>query len=221
MNPSSEPFPAVKAAALLFDMDGTLVDSTAVVADLWTDFAREHGIDVDELLEYSHGRQTLDTLRRFLPGTPKELARIATDLEARECLRLEGIAEIPGARAFIEQLDGVPYAVVTSAGRALAEIRLRAAGLPVPGVLVTAEDVLAGKPSPEGYLRAAAELGIDIAHCVAFEDAPAGLQAAVTSGATTVVVGTYESPLTRSLSRTQDYHRLVYRDGFLAGTAID
>ncbi|MFF5792625.1 HAD-IA family hydrolase [Paeniglutamicibacter sp. NPDC012692] len=215
MIPETPQFPALKARALLFDMDGTLVDSTAVVEELWTDFARQHGIDIDELLDYSHGRQTLDTLRRFLPGSNGDLARLAAGLEAQETTRVEGIIEVPGAGAFLGQLGTTPYAVVTSAGRTLAEIRLRAAGLPLPEVLVAAEDVIAGKPSPEGYLQAAAALGVDISDCVAFEDAPAGLQSAVTSGATTVVVGTHESPLTKRLSRIKNYRGLLYVDGFI------
>ena len=215
MVPEAPPFPALKARALLFDMDGTLVDSTAAVEDVWKDFAGQHGIDIAELLAYSHGRQTLDTLRRFLPGSTGELAGIAAGLEAREVTRVEGIREVPGAGAFLARLGHTPYAVVTSAGRRLAETRLRAAGLPVPGVLVAAEDVIAGKPSPEGYLQAAAELGVDISGCVAFEDAPAGLQAAVNSGATTVVVGSHESPLTKRLSRITDYTGLRFEDGII------
>lgn len=218
MNLENQPFPRHRADALLFDMDGTIVDSTAVVEGLWSDFAARYSVDFTELIDYSHGRQTIDTLRRFLPGTPAELAALASALEIQETERTEGIVEIPGARAFIEQLDATPFAVVTSAGRELATTRLRAAGLPIPAVLVTAEDVLAGKPSPEGYLRAAAELGIDIARCLAFEDAPAGIQAAVNSGASTIVVGAHDSLLTRRLSRIIDYTDLRLVDGVLTAT---
>ncbi|PQZ90344.1 phosphatase [Arthrobacter sp. MYb227] len=198
-------------------MDGTLVDSTAAVESLWTEFAVEYGLDIAELLDFSHGRQTLDTLRRFLPHGPKELAALAAGLEAQEITNTEGIVEVPGAATFLESLGQTPYAVVTSAGRALAISRLRAAGLPVPEVLIAAEDVLAGKPSPEGYLLAASALGVDISDCAVFEDAPAGLQAAVISGAQTIVVGTYESTLTRSLARIGDYTQLSFEHGLLHG----
>lgn len=221
MNPEAQPLTSLRAKALLFDMDGTLVDSTAVVEDLWTEFAKHYGLEVGELLEYSHGRQTIDTLRRFLPGNPGELAKIAGDLESREASRVDGIVEVPGARAFVRQLGNTPYAVVTSAGRELAETRMRAVGLEIPEVLVAAEDVIAGKPSPEGYLRAAAQLGVDISDCVAFEDAPAGLQAAINSGARTIVVGTHESALTRTLSRIENYRGLGYSDGFVTGAGVN
>lgn len=208
---------SLPAKAILFDMDGTLVDSTAAVESLWADFAVEFGLDLAELLDFSHGRQTIDTLRRFLPHGPKELATLAAGLETQEIANIEGIVEVPGAATFLESLGQTPYAVVTSAGRALAMSRLSAAGLPVPEVLIAAEDVLAGKPSPEGYLLAASALGVDISDCIALEDAPARLQAAVNSGAQTIVVGTYESMLTKSLARIRDYTQLSFANGLLHG----
>lgn len=217
MNEQRTDSTALRASAVLFDMDGTLVDSTAAVESLWADFAVEYSLDIAELLDFSHGRQTLDTLRRFLPHGPKELAALAAGLEAQEVANTEGIVEVPGAATFLESLGQTPYAVVTSAGRALAVSRLRAAGLPVPEVLIAAEDVLAGKPSPEGYLLAASALGVDISDCIVFEDAPAGLQAAVNSGAQTIVVGSYESTLTKSLARIRDYTQLSFGNGLLHG----
>lgn len=215
----SNPASGKPAHAILFDMDGTLVDSTAAVESLWTDFAAEHGLDIAELLTYSHGRQTLDTLRQFLQHRPKELATLAAGLETQEIANTDGIVEIPGAATFLASLGDIPHAVVTSAGRALAISRLQAAGLPIPEVLIAAEDVLAGKPSPEGYLLAASALGVDIGNCVVFEDAPAGLQAAVNSGARTIVVGTHESTLTKSLARIRDYTQLRLDNGLLKGLA--
>lgn len=217
MTPEKVPAIGMPVNAMLFDMDGTLVDSTAAVESFWADFAVEYGLDLAELLDFSHGRQTLDTLRRFLPHGPTELATLAARFEAQETANTKGIVEVPGATTFLESLGQIPYAVVTSAGRALAISRLRAAGLPVPEVLIAAEDVLAGKPSPEGYLLAASALGVDISECIAFEDAPAGLQAAVNSGAQTIVVGTYESPLTKPLARINDYTQLSFSNGLLQG----
>ncbi len=160
-----------EADAYLFDMDGTLVDSTSVVERTWADFSRRHGLDVEEVLAYAHGRPTASTTAHFL-----EDADVAADeairLAALEEETVDGIVEVPGA---------------------LAERRLDAAGVPRPAVLVTADDVARPKPDPEGYLLAARLLGVPVDACVAFEDSEAGVRAAVASGARTVVVGTLSS----------------------------
>lgn len=207
----------IVASGVLFDMDGTLVDSTAVVEATWTRFGHANGIDPDEILAFSHGRQAIDTLRRFLPDLPlAEQQRIATELVAEETASTEGILEIPGAVAFVQRLVelGVPVALVTSAPRDLAAGRMAAAGFAVPEAFVPSEDVEHGKPHPDGYLRGAALLGVDPTDCVAFEDAPAGLESAIASGATTVVVGPLEHPVTAGLHRVHGYDGLtVERDG--------
>lgn len=198
----------ISAAGFLFDMDGTLVDSTAVVESVWTAFAGRHGVDASALLAYAHGRQAVDTVAHFLPAlTDDERADLVGALVAEEVTRTDGIVEIPGAVALLQRLvaDGAPVAVVTSAPRELAVARLLAAGVPVPEVLVAAEDVTHGKPDPEGYLRAAELLGVPIEDCVVFEDAEAGIAAAVASGARVVVVGHHESPVTEGLGRLVDY----------------
>ena len=198
----------IVASGVLFDMDGTLVDSTAVVEATWTRFGETHGIDPDEILAFSHGRQAIDTVQRFLPDLPRdEQLRIAAALVAEESASTEGIFEIPGAAAFVERLVdvGVPVALVTSAPRDLASGRMAAAGLRMPAVFLPSEDVEHGKPHPDGYLRAAALLGVEPSHCVAFEDAPAGLASAIASGATTVVVGGLEDDVTAGLFRIDGY----------------
>ncbi|MDR6611770.1 HAD-IA family hydrolase [Leifsonia sp. 1010] len=198
----------ISAAGFLFDMDGTLVDSTAVVESVWTAFADRYGLDATALLAYAHGRQAVDTVAHFLPAlTDEERAELVGALVAEEVTRTDGIVEIPGAVALLRRLvaDGAPVAVVTSAPRELAVGRLRAAGVPVPDVLVAAEDVSRGKPDPEGYLRAAEQLGVPIGDCVVFEDAEAGIAAAVASGAQVVVVGSHESAVTAGLDRLTDY----------------
>lgn len=198
----------IVASGVLFDMDGTLVDSTAVVEATWTRFGHARGIDPAEILAFSHGRQAISTIQRFLPDLPlDEQQRIAAELVAEESASTEGVFEIPGAAAFVGRLldAGVPVALVTSAPRDLASSRMAAAGLPMPGAFVPSEDVEHGKPHPDGYLRGAALLGVDAADCVAFEDAPAGLEAAIASGATTVVVGPHESDVTAGLYRVSGY----------------
>jgi len=203
----------IRAAAVLFDMDGTLIDSTAVVEALWREFCREYDVDADPLLEFSHGRPTRQTLQRFLPEKASdEREAIADDLERRELGTLDGIVEIPGARALLEAIE-VPWAVVTSAPRDLAVRRLRAAGLPVPEVLVPVDEVTHGKPAPDGYLRAAHLLGVDPGSCVVLEDADAGVRAGLAAGARVVVVGDLASDTTAGLARARDLTGLVVSQG--------
>ena len=204
----------VTVSAVVFDMDGTLVDSTAVVEAVWAEFADRYGLDLGEVLRFSHGRLTIDSVRHFLPAGFDPL-EVTAALDAQELVRLDGIVEIPGAAAVLRSLTGAPVAVVTSASRELARRRMQAAGIVVPAVVVAAEDVGTGKPAPEGYLRAASLLGVAPEDCLVFEDAEAGLQAAVTSGARVVVVGGHSSPTTAGLPRVPDFSRLSAsrRDG--------
>jgi sugar-phosphatase len=198
----------ISASGFLFDMDGTLVDSTPVVEAVWTEFGERHGLEPADILAYSHGRQAMDTIVRFLPdASEQERLAIAQALVAEELTRTDGIVEIGGAVALLEELEalGAPVAVVTSAPRELAVARLEAAGLRVPAVLISAEDVERGKPDPQGYLLAAERLGVAIADCVVFEDAEAGVAAAVASGARVIVVGELSSPGTAGLERLADY----------------
>jgi mannitol-1-/sugar-/sorbitol-6-phosphatase len=198
----------IVADAALFDMDGTLVDSTAVVEAIWRDFCHEHGIDESVLVPWSHGRRTPDTVRHFLRDAPDvEVERIIAEFEARERDTMTGIVEVPGARRLLEGL-ALPWAVVTSAPRELAVRRMAEAGLPVPPVLVPADEIHHGKPHPEGYLRAAELLGVDPAGCAAFEDAEPGLLSALASGARVVVVGGLESPTAAGLDRVPDLRSL-------------
>jgi mannitol-1-/sugar-/sorbitol-6-phosphatase len=175
------------AGAVLLDMDGTLVDSTAVVERVWREFAAHVGVDPEEVLAYAHGRQSPDTVRHFVADDDVATAWLVHH-ERSELEQLDGVVAVAGAEEFLAALGAVPVAVVTSAPRDLAVARLGAAGLPVPATLVPAEDVAAGKPDPEGYLRAAGLLGVPIADCLVLEDAPAGLRAGLASGATVLEV---------------------------------
>lgn len=205
----------IECRALLFDMDGTLVDSTAVVEGIWRRFAAEHDLDLAELLAYSHGRRSPDTLARFVPHLPAaERAAIAVHLESEEVEDVADIVEVPGAAALLRSLDGVPWAVVTSATRELATRRMAAAGLPPVPHLVPADDVERGKPDPQGYEQAAADLGVDARDCVVFEDAGAGIAAGLAAGAHVVVVGGLDSPQAQDLPRVADLTGVrVRRDG--------
>lgn len=196
------------AAGFLFDMDGTLVDSTHVVEAVWTEFCEANGLDPAAILDYAHGRQAIDTLTHFLPERPRdELVELVRELVVQEVQRTDGIVEVPGAAALIAALmdAGAPVAVVTSAPRELAVTRMTAAGVPVPPVLVAAEDVERGKPDPQPFLLASEQLGVPAVSCLAFEDAAAGLIAATASGARVIVVGGHESVATRGLGRLTNY----------------
>ncbi|KDN79936.1 HAD-IA family hydrolase [Streptomyces olindensis] len=184
--------PQLHAAALLFDMDGTLVDSTALVESTWAGFCERHQLDLAEVLTFAHGRPTRETVCRFLPD-PDQAAAETRRLVAHEESETTGITEVPGARALLADLPPDAWAVVTSAGRRLAEVRMAAAGLPLPAILVSADDVTRGKPEPEGYLRAAAALGCPPEDAVVVEDSSAGVRAGLAGCGRTVVIGSLDA----------------------------
>jgi sugar-phosphatase len=205
---TESPLPTtVSAAALLFDMDGTLVDSTTVIERTWRSFASRHGLDAEQVLASSHGRRTEETVAAFAPAGVDIVAE-ARRLVAQEVLDIEGIVALPGAAGLLASLPEDRWALVTSAGRDLAEARMGAAGLPVPSVVISADDVTAGKPSPEGYLAAADRLGVLPHQTVVFEDAEAGVLAARASGARTVVVGACAVSAAEGLDRVADLRRV-------------
>lgn len=166
--------------AILFDLDGTLVDSTEQVEDIWRRWAERDGIEPSRILSMSHGRRTEDTLQEVVPYLDIEAE--ARFLNAEELRFHEGIKAIHGSGALLETLPRDRWAVVTSATRAAAKLRLGCAGLPIPTTLVAAEDVVEGKPDPAGYLRACELLGFSPDQCLVAEDAPAGVLAARAAG---------------------------------------
>ncbi|TCC31493.1 HAD-IA family hydrolase [Kribbella sindirgiensis] len=173
--------------AVLFDMDGTLVDSDAVVDRSWGRWATEYGLVPADVLAVAHGNPAMATVTHFLPdASPAERtaawARVF-DLEVND---VDGVVAKPGALDLLGTLGriGVPWAVYTSAPAQLAKVRLTAAGI-APSVLVTVDDVSRGKPDPEGYLRAAELLGVPVTECLVVEDTVVGLSAGQASGALT------------------------------------
>jgi sugar-phosphatase len=176
--------------AVLLDMDGTLVDSSAAIDRIWSEWAESHDLDPAEVIKVIHGRQTRESIALLLPDWSPEDHRVeGLRLDERETTEVEGIVEVPGARALLLALAPVPHALVTSAGLPLTRARMEAAGLPVPALAVTAEEVSASKPDPAGFLAAAAVLGIPPDRCVAFEDSAAGIAAARRAGMPVVGVG--------------------------------
>lgn len=180
----------LSARAVLFDMDGTLVNSHAVVERLWSGWALAHGLDPAHVLPQIHGRQAHASMAVLLPDRMHEqnLADSARMLE-QERQDLDGVVAVAGAADLLARIVGRPHALVTSAPRFLAEARMGAAGLPLPPIQVMADDVRASKPDPEGFLRAAALLGVDPASCVVCEDSALGIAAARAAGMAVVGVG--------------------------------
>jgi sugar-phosphatase len=180
------------ARGFLFDMDGTLVDSGAVVERVWGAWAVTHGLDPVGLMPVAHGRRAIETIRLFAPQVADPQAE-ARWLEEAERGDLDGLVEIAGARALIGSLPPDSWALVTSADAALARSRLGACGLPVPRVFITAESVTTGKPDPRCYQLGAAGLGLDPRDCIVFEDADAGLAAGRAAGAQVIAVASTQS----------------------------
>lgn len=173
-------------SALLCDLDGTLIDSSGPVERSWRVWAGEYGFEPEKVLAISYGRRSEDTIDELLP--PPRRARALARIDELELVDLDGIVPIPGAPELVAGLDRRLWAVVTSGNRELMTARIEAAGIGVPEVLVTADDVRVGKPDPEGYLKAARLLAADPAECLVIEDAPAGVAAGKAAGARVVAV---------------------------------
>lgn len=178
----------ITCSGLLFDLDGVLVDSTPAVARVWTKWALAHGFDPEETVRRAHGRPSLATIRDLLPHADHE-AESEVVLQG-EIEDIAGVVPLPGARELLNSLPADRWAIVTSCSRPLAEVRLRAAGLPVPQRLLTSDNVKNGKPDPEPYLKGAALLGVPAPECLVLEDAPAGIRAGKAAGALVVAFRT-------------------------------
>jgi mannitol-1-/sugar-/sorbitol-6-phosphatase len=200
--------PSRDYAAFLFDMDGTILTSIKAAERVWGNWAAGHGLDVAAFLPTIHGRRTEDTVRaQNLPGIDAlaEAARIT----AAEIEDTAGIEAIAGVADFLASLPRARWAIVTSAPRQLALARIAAAGLPLPDVLVSAEDVRRGKPAPDPFLLGAQKLGVAAADCLVFEDTLAGLQSAAAAGMDSVVITvTHTHPVETDAFGTVDYAQL-------------
>jgi sugar-phosphatase len=181
MNFSDKKHDQVHCSALLFDMDGVLVDSTPAVARVWRRFALEHGLDPTEVVRRAHGRPSIVTVRDYFPNANHE--EMNRELERQEMEDLDGVVPLPGSLELLNSLPAERWTIVTSATRPLAEVRLRTAGLPIPERIVTANNIENAKPHPEPYLKAAAFLGFPASECIVVEDVPAGIQSGKAAGA--------------------------------------
>ena len=178
----------VRCDAILFDLDGVLIDSTPAVARVWTRWATEHGFDPETIVRHAHGRPSIATIEEFLPDADLQAENLK--LEQEEMEDLEGVVPLPGAKELLEVLPLERWTIVTSGTRPLAEVRLKAAGLQIPQHIVTADDIVKGKPDPEPYLKGAAALGFAAEDCLVIEDAPAGVRSGKAAGAAVVAVRT-------------------------------
>jgi len=173
--------------ALLFDLDGVLIDSSACIERNWRIWAEPHGIDVAEIMKVAHGVRSVETIRQVAPHLDAETE--AARLTALEVLDTDGVVAMPGAYTLLSSLPTDAWTIVTSGNAVLAKARLRAVGLPIPAQIVTADDVTQGKPAPEPYLLGASRLGVVPDRCLVVEDAPAGIQAGRAAGVRVLGVG--------------------------------
>lgn len=178
----------IRCRAVLFDLDGVLIDSTPAVARVWHGWAVEHGFDPEKVVKMAHGRPSRTTIHDLLPTADIEAED--REVERREIEDLEGVVPLPGAKQLLHSLPPNCWTIATSGTRPLAEVRLCAAGLPVPPWMITASEVKIGKPDPEPYLKAAASLGCKPSECVVVEDAPAGVRSGRAAGARVIAFPT-------------------------------
>ncbi|EKT55622.1 sugar phosphatase [Providencia sneebia] len=198
----------LKAKGFLFDLDGTLADSLAVVERCWCLFGQEMGIDPEEIIHFIHGKPALTSLRHFMPSASEDeiMARFRW-LENMEATDTEGVIALPGAIALLNRLNelDVPWAIVTSGTVPIAHGRQKAANLPEPKHWVTFEKVTKGKPDPEPFLLGAKTLQLDPKECVAFEDAQAGIYSALDAGCQVIAVHAPEE-----MARREEIHIIVH-----------
>ncbi len=174
------------AHVLLVDLDGTLVDSSAPVSRAWTAFAKRHRLDPDEVHAFAQGRPSSETVRLLAPSA--DHAAEAALVEEAETKDTDGVFPLPGAGDLLR--SGYPLAIVTSCSSQLADVRLRAAGLPRPKVVISSSMVMRGKPDPEGFLLGARRLNVTAARCAVLEDSPIGIDAGRAAGARVIALRT-------------------------------
>ena len=177
-----------RCKAILFDLDGVLVDSAECVERTWRNWAVQHHLNPESVIAAAHGRRTIETVHLVAPELSAD-AELAT-LAASEATTSEGIYEIAGARELLEIMPADRWAIVTSGIRVVAEFRLRHTGLPTPSVMICADEIAHGKPAPEGYLSAAARMGRAAPDCIVIEDTTAGIEAAHAAGMRVIAVAT-------------------------------
>jgi sugar-phosphatase len=206
--------------AVLFDLDGVLIDSTSCITRHWEAWAAQHDLDLSAVMRAAHGIRTAETMRLVAPHLDAE--QEAERFTAGEIADTDGVVLIEGAAKLLAALPKDAWAIVTSGSAELAKARLRRAGLPIPSTLVMADDVQRGKPAPDPYLLGAARLGILVEGCVAIEDSPAGIQAARAAGMRVIGISSTHSPeeLVRSTAVVDRLSALSITVGDAAGHGL-
>ncbi|KAI8982608.1 HAD-superfamily hydrolase subfamily IA, variant 3 [Pilobolus umbonatus] len=214
----------LEAKAFIFDLDGTIVDTTPVVINFWTQLAISHHLDPKEILKTSHGRRTIETLALWIPelATPQKVLELETKLSDE----MEGVIVLPGVIDLIDGIDRDDWTINTAGTHYMATARLSQFHIPVPSEMVTGDKISQGKPHPEGYLKAAALLGKSPQECIVFEDAPAGVMAAISAGAQCIACVTThtveqlkEAGATVIVDRLDSVHIQRMEDGSYSVTA--
>lgn len=193
----------IQADAFLFDLDGTLIDSLAVIKRVWSQWAIDNGLDPEWVVANCHGRRSIDTIKMFAPHLPQPQAN--DEFIDREAADTEGLLVLPRAIEFLNELPRDRWAIVTSCTAKLAKARMDYLKLPIPNVLIRGEDVTSGKPDPQGYLLAAQRLGFSPDRCVVFEDAEAGIEAGQRAGMKVVTVTATHAQPARGDAFIPDY----------------
>jgi sugar-phosphatase len=207
-----------RARALLFDLDGVLVDSRGAIEHVWRRWAAHRGLDAERFLRVAHGRRISETIQAVEPALDAVAA--ATELDRLEAVQTNGLLPVSGAHDLLTGLPAGSWAIVTSGSRAVATLRLRHVGLPTPPVFVTGDQVHPGKPAPGPYLLAAERLGRAPSECVVVEDAPPGIASAHAAGMRVIaVLSTHTAPAVaaadRRLARLADLRVSSGDDGWL------
>lgn len=196
-------YPPIQASAILFDLDGTLVESTEGISAILSAWAIQIGQCAQKVVDFSHGKRTIEIVQEFVNA--EYVQEHYYKLTQQFIQSADQTKTIQGSNDFLNQLikKKILWAIVSSSERLLIKARLKAAGLPLPDQIISAEDVQVGKPSPEGYLLAAKKLGVKIQDCIVFEDAEAGVLAAQHAKAQIVIVGSLEQGLTTIRNYTE------------------